>query len=524
MTAHCDWHEVLEALRNEFSFRVFGLPLDSPGLLDACEMHERSVFSDERTASFAAFAFAQTAPGSLPIFCVETGPSFMNALLGIVEGQSARLPALVVIDAVEDARRPYGAFQDLPLEDLSTSLGLAIHVVTTSEHLKEHFLSASRTALDSSQPVALILRLGSGSDLENTVRGRRTWGAAPSAAESHRYRTLPSEKVIDLLRARQEDGARITVVVGGGARQTALRSDDLVSFATSLNAELLVTASARGLVDESHPNFAGLAGLYSTPRGHRASTEADCIVLLGTALEETARERWAPKPGAQLIVVNTSPPPFPMHNGERVDVLEDMTRVVASPLFTPLTEYRGSWLSSDFAVESDKPGSIWNTLTTVVNWPKYSTICIENGLHDIWAYDVRHLRIARSLSVVSCAEQSAMGVAVCGALGVDASGRVLVVCGDSTLRMHLSAVSDAVERGAPITYIVLRDGGMGWPALSRVDKAITQFPWNHRLGQVLDAMGVAVIDPEELSALGQTPGPDAVLLDVAMQSPPWESS
>ncbi|WP_180342627.1 thiamine pyrophosphate-dependent enzyme [Auritidibacter ignavus] len=525
MNSEADWHAVLQDLRDLSSFRAFGMPLDSPGLLDACQEHERTTFTDERTASLAAYGHAQTTPSSLPILCLETGPSFMNALMGLAEILSARLPALVLVDAVAEARRPYGAFQDLALEEIAEALGIRTRVVSAGDRIKEQVLAAATAALESSQPVVVVLRLRRGSDLEHTHNQRRTWGAIPPKVPRHRRITLPSDQALGLIHAQHNNGFRTTVIIGGGARKTSLTATDFNDFAHSIDAELLVTASARGLIDETDPAFAGLAGLYSTPRGQQACTESDCIILLGTAAEETVRERWAPKPGAQLIVVNPSPPPLPVHDGERIDVVEDMTGFVSAEQYKHSNAVRScSTPPTDIQAHPDNGLHVWDTLETLVRQPIYSTICIENGLHDIWAYDVRCLRLPRPVSIVSCAEQSAMGVAVCGALGAKTNGRVLVICGDSTLRMHLPAVTDAVENRAPITYIVLRDGGMGWPSLSREDARITRFSWNRRLETVLEAIGVAVAPNRDIAQWPQHPGPVAMIIDISMEKPPWEAT
>lgn len=62
MTSELAWGPAAAALRDLGDLHVFGLPLDAPGLLDACTREERSVFSDERTAAFAAFGARLSSP------------------------------------------------------------------------------------------------------------------------------------------------------------------------------------------------------------------------------------------------------------------------------------------------------------------------------------------------------------------------------------------------------------------------------------------------------------------------------
>ena len=79
------------------------------------------------------------------------------------------------------------------------------------------------------------------------------------------------------------------LLVGGGMRH---RNQDRIveRFAERIGAAIMVTASGRGTVDENHPRFCGVAGLYAPPATAALWQEADLVVALGSRLEETAVE------------------------------------------------------------------------------------------------------------------------------------------------------------------------------------------------------------------------------------------
>ncbi|WP_181405583.1 thiamine pyrophosphate-binding protein [Microbacterium sp. SGAir0570] len=526
MTSELAWGPAAAALRDLGDLHVFGLPLDAPGLLDACTREERSVFSDERTAAFAAFGRATLQPDALTVLSLETGPSFVNALLGLSEAASGRVPLLVVVEAAAPERRGWGAFQDLPIEDICRSLKMPTRTIENSADLIAGITAASRQAFRHRSPAVAVVRTRTGSDEEHGDGTRRRWSRDRSVSIPATRESMSALRAVDELRDAAAQRARIAVIVGGGAKRAHVRGGDLDAFAAQLGASTLVTASGRGAIDESSESFVGLAGLYATPEGLDALAAADVVVSLGSALEETVRERWAPKQGATLLLVDESEVSCPAHDGRRIDVTSDAAAflalardgLVASAAPPPL---RGARPIRQQGVS--EMAATWAQIEGIMVDGHFDIVCIENGLTDMWGYDPRFLTVPPSTSLVVAAEQAAMGAALCGSLGAKRSQKALVICGDATLRMHLAAVTDAVENHRPIAYVVSSNSGMGWPSLSRTDPELTTFAWNRRLPAVLSSLGVDVITPAELRSQKHLSAPAATFFDVHPAAPPWES-
>ncbi len=526
MTTGLAWGPVAAALRDLSDLQVFGLPLDEPGLLDVCASEERSVFSDERTAALAAFGRATLQPGALTVLSLETGPSFVNALLGLSEAASGRVPMLVVVEAAAPERRGWGTFQDLPVEEICRALGMPTRTIQQSDDLVAEISAAARSTFRHRSPTVVVVRSRTGSEWERGNGTTRGWSRKPGPPIRQTRESVTAAQAIDELRDATARRARIAVIVGGGAKRAHAGAGDLDAFVTRLDASALVTASGRGAVDESGARFVGLAGLYATPEGLDALASADVVVSLGSALEETVRERWAPKPGATLIVVDESEVRCPAHDGRRLDVMSDaaafltlardaFTGVPVPPRIPSAPQTRRQGASEMVAT--------WAQIEAIVVDGSFDVVCIENGLTDMWGYDPRFLTIPPSTSLVVAAEQAAMGAALCGSLGAERSQQTLVICGDATLRMHLAAVSDAVEHRRSVAFVVSSNSGMGWPSLSRTDPDLTTFAWNRRLPAVLSSLGVNVSTPAELRAQKHLTQPAATFFDVHPVAPPWES-
>lgn len=525
MSPDIDWRSIVGSLRARARFHAFGMPLDAPGLLDACNAGDRSVLSDERTAAFAAFGYASLRERDLAVLCLESGPSFLNALVALSEAQSAKAPVLAIIEGVASERSAFGAFQDLNIEEVCRALGISVHSVLNPVDVEAAVLDAAEQAVRHHSPVAVVIRVRAGSPLETGNDSSRSWSCPPTTDLRHERRALSAERAISHLISAAAEDAKIVVVIGGGVRHSSLTSQQLQLFARALRSPLLATASGRGAVSEDDPSFIGLAGLYATPAGNHALATADVIVFLASAVEETVRERWAPKSGAHVIVIDENPPPIPAHDGVRSDVVCEVSQFVEGTIKrNPPPRPRRQEREDVPPREEGAPqeiSMIWREVNAIARAGEFDVVCIENGLTDMWAYDPRYFSLPRSASVIVCAEQAAMGAGLCGSLGADPHQKTLVICGDATLRMHLASVADAVEHERSIAYAISSNLGMGWPSLSREDGSLTTFAWNVHLPAVLSAAGVSIVNPSALHLAGPLPGPVATFFDVTTARTPW---
>lgn len=506
---------------------VFGCPLDEPSLLDYCPSSLSVRCSDERTAGYAAYGFSH-ATNRVSFLCLETGPSFTHALSPIAEAVSAELPLVIFVVATEENRRGYGAFQDLDIVGILNALDLRVHTVNDSAHTATVLRKSIEEAETNQRPVAVISRTLSGSTLEKGESGSRRWYQKEQAvAWTYSIKEEAFETAVERLSKERSSSLTTVMIVGSGARKSDLSALEILKAAHKWRAKILVTASGRGAVDERWPEFKGLAGLYATPEGIRLLNSADRIITLGSALEETARERWAPKTGCELTIIDKKCVNIPEHNGPRINIYSDVARFVRAtidkiPKPIPLVREK-----TRVSAALPRMAHVWRQIEDLVYSTQAEVVCFENGLCDLWGYDIRWFSLPPERSTVLCAEQSGMGVGLCGSLGIAATGKsVIAICGDATVRMNLSALTDCVEKKLPILLIVLCNESMGWPGISRKGiNDLAEFPWNKNLPSVLETIGLNVFILENGKSLSSfeswQESPSAIFVDTKGTSEPF---
>lgn len=264
------------------------------------------------------------------------------------------------------------------------------------------------------------------------------------------------------------------------------RNDDraVESFADRINAAVAATASGRGVVDEAHPAFIGLAGLYAPEEAKPLWHQADLLISLGSRLEETAvYERGFIKSGVPVVQVNI----------DAVDVSTDYPGVTvvgegAAVLATWLRELgpRPPSTSSAWRAEvadcriramhavkgrlAEMAGTerlhVAEVLAAVDRIAPPNRILVqENGLLDMWSYFYPFWQCGAEAGSVVPSEQTTLGYGTAAAGGVRLAAPdapVIAFVGDGAFTMVASDITTLANEGVGVLYVVLSNGGYGW--------------------------------------------------------------
>jgi acetolactate synthase-1/2/3 large subunit len=94
----------------------------------------------------------------------------------------------------------------------------------------------------------------------------------------------------------------------------------------------------------------------------------------------------------------------------------------------------------------------------------------ENGGQDLWAYYWPYYQSFDAGCVVPPAEQTVMGLGVIGAIAAKMAAperQVVSTTGDGAFQMAMHELPTAVQEHAPVTWVVMNDGALGWPRWSQ---------------------------------------------------------
>ncbi len=510
------WAAVAHTLAAGGVRHVFGLPSDEPGLLDAASAVPGlgvTVIGDQRTAACAATGYALTAREPT-VLALNSGPGFANALPGLLEASSLAVPLVVITTAVPKENIGRGAFQYVDQLSMIRDLAGWTHRVDDPGQLTWAVRQAIHRALNGRPDLTA---------LEITDELTRTNQPPPPVIRPvRRLRTLPSPADLDEAAETLRTAHRPLIVAGGGTRWPH-DIEGVEELADLLEAPVFTTAAGRGAVDERHPRAFGLLGLYTTPPATDLLETADTLLLLGTRLEETARMGWTNWRTATVVQADTSPAAFGEGSptvthpllGDAQSVVQELTRrLTVAPGTT-----KAAWSAAQHRVSAAQHATtepdfdrspVRSTLHRISRVLGPHTLLVqENGLHDIWTYHYPVLTVAHGARPVCPGEQTMMGFGLGASIGAALARPgepVVLVTGDSALRLSVGALDALHHHALGVIVVVLDNEGFGWPRRLRAGTPGPHIPTTWRstpaddLARAFGGHGITAPDEETLTA------------------------
>lgn len=513
------WHVVADHLERAGGAPVFGLPGDDLALLRALESTAVPVVlcRDQRNAVFMAVGYALQS--GQPAYCaLGKGPAVTNALTGLLEARSSSAPVVVLAGGTGADRRGSGAFQELDQLAVVAPLVKWAHRVDHPNRLCPALEKAVYVATHGA-PGPTYLEIPDHLVDAEAVRVR-PWD------ERSAVLVQPDRRALERGLAAIRGARRPVLLIGGGMRhRNAGRAVE--RLAERIGAALFVTASGRGVVDEEHPLFCGLSGLYAPAATSALWGEADLVIALGSRLEETATVGWEALT-ADVPVLQGNVEPADMST-ERAGpkVLGDaglavrawLRALAAGPSSADpgwaaavAASRQAAWDQASATVKSMAERDRLHVAEVLAALdralPADRILVQENGLQDMWSYFYPYWSCgARGGSVVP-SEQTSLGFGAAAAAGVKLAAPdrpVVALAGDGAFNLFRSDLRTVADAAVPVLYVVLRNGGYGWlqAQLDRHDPAGSRFrfaaPADGPSGDAADgAVRVAIAGKQDL--------------------------
>ncbi|WP_335933735.1 thiamine pyrophosphate-binding protein [Streptomyces sp. PTD5-9] len=448
---------------------VFGLPGDDVLAVAAFEgAGIRLVWCrDQRAAVHMASGYALTS-GRTGVCVVGKGPAVAQAVGGLLEAATGCGPVLLLAGGTALEADGARAFQDAPQLALAAPVTKWAARVTHPDRLLPALRRAAALVAEAPRgPVFLEIPDGF---LERPVTvPEALLDAGPPEPARYAEPELPAE----VAAAR-----RPVVVAGGGMRGAAVRGV-AERLAEALGAALLVTASGRGTVAESHPLYCGLAGLYALPPVRELLADCDVVVTLGSRLEETAVE-GLPR-DVTVCQVNVAAGEFsydwagPLVLGEAAATAGRWAADLAgrAPDAAWTTRITGArrrlraWAERpahpELPADRVRVKSAVRELSRAL--PPRGVVVHENGLMDIWSYLYPVLALPDGTRCLVPSEQTTLGYGAAAAAGAKLAApdaQVVAIVGDGAFDFLRVELPTLVRERVGVTYVVLDNGGYGW--------------------------------------------------------------
>jgi acetolactate synthase-1/2/3 large subunit len=471
------WEMVVKALEAEEIPFVFGLPGNPRHLYD--QLYDSTkvraiLVRHETSGAFMAMAHARVSGGVGCCFGCP-GPGVANLVPGILEAYSGCTPVLALGVRASTKTEGMGAFQETdhlgmmrPITKWAVTLERADRIGWT--------IRRAITIATSGKPGPVYVEIPADIALEpvEMPEYQPSDRSVRPAADPEKV-----EQVVDLL----ESSKRPVLVCGGGAILSGAFAE-VEAFADSLGVPILVTPAGRGIIAETHPMFSGSVGLYRTQFPRSVYQEADLLITLGSRMEEFQSGVFQYFPdGARFVQIDVDPTEIGRNWIPDVAIQADagmaLTQIVEAASNRGIVadarrvddlvarrDRAFDEMIDDASVDSSPVMGkrIVHELNDV--YGENTILVLENGGQDLWAYYWPYYQVLNPGCLVPPAEQTAMGLGVCGAIAAKLARpdrQVVCTTGDGAFQMAMHELPTAVQEQASVTWVVMNDGALGWP-------------------------------------------------------------
>lgn len=557
----------LEQLDVEYVFGVPGGAIEP--LYNALARSERRgsvrpiVARHETGAAFMAHGYYMS-KRRLGVCCATTGPGATNMLTGVATAYENNAPMLVITAQTAISLFGRGALQESSDTSINT-IGMFQYctnynsLVSHPNQFEHKLYAAIMTAYQTSTPSHLSVPL----DIFRGPSGleKPSYDLSGLMQPTHRLDVEQLNKLRDLLLNSENS----VFVIGEGCIDAI---GIILSVATLLQAKVVTTPHAKGLISPYHPLFRGVIGFagHATAQSLLADESVDLVVAIGTGLSEWASNNWDAKTlmNEKLVHVEflerrfTHSPMARLHvsgdiglvfdkilsgifSSQKVKSLRDKHKKTPANRGRPQRHFH---VNEEKKCMSDaipiKPQRLMQELATL--FPPHTCYLADSGNSFSWSVHYLHpydRRLSgerkRGYGVYhACFEFAPMGWAIGASVGM-ALGRLTVpiVCitGDGSWLMNGQEITVALQHELTVIYVILNDGALGMvkhgQILGNAERVGYQLPAvdYKAMAESMGAQGFVIESPQDLldldmAAICKRRGPTVLDVRVDPNEPP----
>jgi len=467
------WRAICESLAAEDVEYVFGLPGNPVYLYnDLWDFPQIKpvLVRMETSAVFLAMCYARVS-GKVGVLHSSPGPGMANLVPGLLEAYYACSPIISICSAASRRFEGQGGFQDTPSLELARPISRWAARIDLPERTSWTMQRAFALARGGKPGPVYVEVPGDVASQEVEMPGYRS-PIAPLRSAADPAALEQAARLLD-------EAERPVIFCGGGVGLSGAERE-LVALAERLDAPVVTTPCGRGSISELHRLAFGGVGLYRTRSSARPLDEADCILAVGSRLEElqTGVGRYLPS-DAKVIQIDVDA--FEVGRVVELDVglvadakiaLTQLALAVAGrearPWLQDLAAFRDEY-EAQVELECAPNGGDLKTKQVVHALNRVFDdgfiLVHENGGQDLWSYYCPYLKVTEHRGCTAPAEQTVMGLGVAGAIGAKLAAPdkyVVCVTGDGAFQMYMKELPTAVQYRTPILWVVLNNAALHW--------------------------------------------------------------
>jgi pyruvate oxidase len=458
----------------------------------------------EGAAAFAASAYGKLTGRPAACFAIA-GPGSTNLLTGLYDAKLDQSPVIAISGQVPSKVLGRGAFQDLDLSAVFRDVAVSTTTVSAGSDHAELAALAVKHAIDRRGVAHLVL--------PDEVQALSSDAEAGSPAGRFSNRLVrPDDAALADAAKLVNDARRPVIIVGHGARGAA---SEARALAERLNAPVLTTFKAKGLVPDTHPLGAGVLGRSGTPVASWLMNESDLLIVIGASFSN----HTGIAPYKPIVQIDDEPSSIGRFDAVTASVLGDAAIAVRS-----LTDAVADARPHDQRPDVAERWAIWRAekarravddrgrgvsaaavfAALSEQLPEDAVVAVDVGNH---AYSLGRYLESKGQPVLMSGYLGSIGFGYPAAIGAHLAApdkTIVAVTGDGGFGQYAMELTTAVKYAIPIKHVLLNNNALG--KISKEQLAADYPVWHTSLrnpdwasyAELCGAVGIRVTRREEL--------------------------
>jgi pyruvate oxidase len=420
----------------------------------------------EGAAAFAASGYAKLTGRPAACFSIA-GPGATNLLTGLWDAKVDRAPILALTGQVQTQVVGPGAFQELPLAAAFDAVSEWSQTVLSPKNATELAALAVKHAVVNRDVAHLIFP-----DEVQELDGLDEPPERPRTGRVAEPEIAPPQAELDRAIAMLEAAERPVIIVGNGARPFRKA---VLELADRIDAPVITTFKAKGLVPDGHPLACGVLGRSGTPVGSAVMARSDCLLVLGASFSNhTGIATYVPTIQVDLDRMTLGkfhPVDVPLWGdiGRTLAVLHDRLAPAHRPKQRAVIARRTERWQNEKQRRAAlidgagrlHPAAVFEALTKAA--PEGAVIAVDVG-NNAYAFG-HYFECKPGQDVLMSGYLGSIGFGFPAAMGAwaatGATRKVIAVTGDGGFGQYLAEFTTAVKYGMNITHVLLNNSELG---------------------------------------------------------------
>jgi pyruvate dehydrogenase (quinone) len=501
--------QLVRMLRDAGARRIYGVVGDSLNPIVDAVRHTEGIewvhVSNEEGGAFAAAAEAQVT-GQLAVCAGSCGPGNTHLIQGLYDAHRSGAPVVAIASHIQSQEIGMAFFQETHPERTFQDCSYWCEVVTPKQ--MPHTLRVAIQTAIGRRGVSVVVLPG---DLAAEESGGPT---VPTALVSRPSPVRPVPEQVQALADALNAARTVTLFCGAGC---AGAHDEVVELAGRVLAPVGHALGGKEWIQYDNPYDVGMNGLLGYGAAHKATHEADLLLLLGTDFPYTnflPQRRTAQVDADAGHLGRRSPLEVAVHG----DVGETIRALL--PLLEQKTDRR--FLDSMLREHAEALEKVVDAYTHRVErmrpiHPEYvaaqlddlaaddAVFTVDTGMCNVWA--ARYLTPNGRRRVIGSFRHGSMANALPHAVGAQfaAPGRQVVsMSGDGGLAMLLGELITVRLHRLPVKVVLFNNASLGMVKLEMMVDGIPDFETDHEptnFAAIAEGVGIRsmrVEDPRDV--------------------------